>query len=73
MDRADFAGLVAAVGIFLLAFGVAGSVTLDTPMLGEILGLSTRLSLQLAGAGVTLLLLVTVFGSLVKRGAEREE
>lgn len=66
MDRADLAGAVASLGIFLLAFGVAGSVPLETPMLGEVLGLSTRLSLRLAGMGVAILILVLVGGSLLK-------
>ncbi|QLD87733.1 hypothetical protein HWV07_01255 [Natronomonas salina] len=66
MNREDLAGLVAALGIFLLAFGVAGSVSLETPMLGEVLGFSTRLSLRLSGTGAAILISVAVAGSLLK-------
>ena len=66
MNREDSAGLVAALGIFLLAFGVAGSVSLETPMFGEIFGLSTRLSLRLSGTGAAILISVAVVGSLLK-------
>lgn len=47
MDREDLAGLLAALGMFLLVFGVDGSVTLDTPIVGEVLGLSKSSSLKL--------------------------
>ncbi|WP_225335162.1 hypothetical protein [Halomicrobium urmianum] len=67
MDRQDAAGLLAALGIFLLAFGVGGSVPLDTPVFGELLGLSEALSFRLAGVGVVLLISVSVVGSLLKR------
>lgn len=67
MNREDIAGLLAAVGIFLLLFGVGGSVPLDTPIVGDLLGLSRELSFRLAGAGVLVLILVTVGGSIVKR------
>lgn len=72
MDRTDLAGLLATVGIFLLTFGVAGSVPLETPMLGEVLGLSSRLSLRLSGAGVVILVSVAVVGSLLKEEDEAE-
>lgn len=73
MDRQDAAGLLAALGIFLLAFGVAGSVPLDTPVFGELIGLSEALSLRLAGAGVVLLLLVASVGSLLERSTDPDQ
>lgn len=67
MNRADIAGVLAGVGIFLLVFGVGGSVPLDTPIVGDLLGLPRELSFRLAGAGVLLLVLVAVGGTIVKR------
>ncbi|WP_435101707.1 hypothetical protein [Halarchaeum sp. P4] len=67
MNREDLAGLLAALGICLLLFGVGGSATIDTPMVGELLGLSTTQSLRLAGAGMALLVGVAVVGTLLKR------
>lgn len=69
VKRGDVAGLLAALGIFLRAFGVSGSVGLDMPMAGELLGLSATLSLRLATAGAILLILVAVVGSLLKNRA----
>lgn len=65
MNRRDLAGLLAALGTFLLAFGVGGSVTLDTPTVGAALGLSTSLSLKLATTGALLLVGVATVGSLL--------
>lgn len=67
MDRQDAAGLLAALGVFLLAVGVGGSASLDTPVFGELIGLSEGLSFRLAGVGVALLISVSVVGSLVER------
>lgn len=66
MDRADFAGAIASVGIFLFAFGVGGSASLDTPVLGEVFGLSPELSFRIAGVGLVILLSVLVAGSYLK-------
>lgn len=40
------------------------------PMLGEVLGLSTRLSLRLSGIGVAILIAVAVVGSYLKEDEE---
>lgn len=65
MDRADLAGAIASLGIFLFAFGVGGSASIDTPVLGEVFGLSAELSFRIAGVGLVILLSVVV-GSYLK-------
>ena len=66
MNRADLAGAIASLGIFLFAFGVGGSATLETPVLGEVFGLSRELSFRIAGIGLVILLSVVVVGSYLK-------
>lgn len=65
MNRKDLAGLLAALGMVLLLLGIGGSVTLDTPIVGEVLGLSKSLSLKLAAVGALLLIAVATVGSLL--------
>ena len=66
MNDEDLPRFIAAIGIFLRASGVAGSVPLEAPTLGEAIDLPTRLSLQLSGTGAAILISVAVVGWLLK-------
>ena len=64
MDRSDVGGLIAALGMVLLALGQTGGVNFsDHPQFGTYLGLSSSLSTSLSMLGLGLIIAVAIVGT----------